>query len=111
MDTLVTTAQKKEYSKFSEEAKAILTQKVKAKLDEINYFEKLNRAQGVNEGENPFAKDSTKSDDDSEKDVEDETTDADNDDDGDDDNEDADTNSEVDSKKKPAFDIKDKKED
>jgi len=61
---LVKNAQGKEYSNFKEQALEMLKQKAAEKLAEKGYFDRLEHAKGIFEGENPFDKKDDKDSDD-----------------------------------------------
>jgi len=69
-EDLIQRAQGKEYLDFKEQAIEMLKQKTAEKLSEKGYFDRLDQAKGLDEGENPFAKkkDDKDSDDNNDKD-------------------------------------------
>ncbi len=65
---LVQNAQDRQFTEFDSKTKEILAQKVAAAMDAKGYFDRLNNAKNVTEGENPFAKKDDKDKDDKDKD-------------------------------------------
>ena len=49
METLVKSAQNKEYSNFADQARDTLLRKVHDKLEDRGYFDRLNQAKGLDE--------------------------------------------------------------